>query len=77
MCKIEIEHKEETQFPCFGIDKFSDGIVVVELTSESKGTVVIDSRLNPVYATGEYSEDWAFLIDWGIVTKEFTLKFSL
>jgi hypothetical protein len=77
MCKIEIEHKEENQFPCFGINKSSDGILVVQFSAEKVGVIVFDSRPNSPFKIGEIHKDWNQLKNWDIVTKEFTLKFSL
>jgi hypothetical protein len=77
MCKIEIEHKEESQFPCFGIMKYSDGLLVVQFSAENVGVALFDSRPNEPFKIGEIHADWNELKDWDIVTKEFTLKFSL
>jgi hypothetical protein len=77
MCKIEIEHKEESQFPCFGIMKFSDGLLVVQFSAEKVGVVVFDSMPNSIFKVKEKHENWNELKDWDIVTKEFTLKFSV
>jgi hypothetical protein len=77
MCKIEIEHKEESQFPCFGINKYSYGLIVVQFSAEKVGVIIFDSRAGDRNEVGEKSDNWSPLDKWDIVTKEFTLKFSL
>lgn len=78
MAKIEIDHKEKNQFPCFGINKYSIGILVVEFEAERTGKVILDTRPNPPYIVGSvHSENWTTLENWDIVTKEFSLKFTV
>lgn len=77
MAKVEIEKTDENKFPCFGINKFSDGIVIVEFSSQCKGCVILDTRKEPEFVSGHYAENWKILENWDIVTKEFTLKFTV
>lgn len=77
MAKVEIEHKDESKFPCFGIMQYSSGMLVVEFSQERVGVVVLDTRISPDFNSGHCSDKWSKLSYWDIVTKEFTLKFTV
>lgn len=77
MAKVEIEKTDENKFPCFGIMQYSSGMLVVEFSSQCKGCVILDTRKEPEFVSGHCSDKWNKLSYWDIVTKEFTLKFTV
>ena len=77
MAKIDFEHKDDSKFPCFGIDIDSNGIIAVEFKEEGTGVVIVDTRPHGFEITGVFEHDFKPLDQWHKITKEFKLKFTV